>query len=147
MSGAAPGSERGLARYCVFGGSWDDPAVGRSVLLVDDHPSFRAEARALLEAAGHAVVGEAADGAAALREAERLRPDAVLLDIGLPDLSGLDLVRPLRAISPGAVLVLVSARPASDYGDRVDHAGADAFLDKAALSGVALESAFSAPPR
>jgi DNA-binding NarL/FixJ family response regulator len=118
-------------------------AMRRSVLLVDDHASFRAEARALLEAAGHEVVGEAADGAAALREAERLRPDAVLLDIGLPDRSGLDLVRPLRSASPGAVLVLVSARPASDYGDRLGQADADAFLDKASLSGDTLETALS----
>jgi DNA-binding NarL/FixJ family response regulator len=119
----------------------------RSVLLVDDHASFRAEARAILESAGHEVVGEAADGAAALREAERLRPDAVLLDIGLPDRSGLDLVRPLRAASPGALLVLVSARPASDYGDRLGQADADGFIDKASLSLVTLDAALSATPR
>jgi DNA-binding NarL/FixJ family response regulator len=119
----------------------------RTVLLVDDHERFRAEARALLEAAGHEVVGEAGDGAAALREAERLRPDAVVLDIGLPDRSGLDLVRPLRSVTPGAVLVLVSARPASDYGDRLGQVGADAFLDKASLSRVTLDAALSSPQR
>jgi len=101
----------------------------------------------MLEAAGHEVVGEAADGEAALREAERLRPDAVLLDIGLPDRSGLDLVRPLRSASPGTVLVLVSARPAYDYGDRLGQADADAFLDKASLSQVTLDAALSAAPR
>jgi DNA-binding NarL/FixJ family response regulator len=115
----------------------------RSVLLVDDHERFRAEARALLEAEGHEVVGEASDGASALREAERLRPDAVLLDIGLPDRNGLDLVRPLRLVSPGAVLVLLSARPAADYGDRLGQVGADAFIDKASLSRATLEAALS----
>ncbi len=59
-----------------------------SVLIVDDHRRFRASARALLESEGFDVVGEAADGDAALREATALRPGLVLLDIQLPGRDG-----------------------------------------------------------
>ncbi len=68
-----------------------------SVLIVDDHPSFRASARMLLECEGYTVVGEAADGAAALSEAARLSPDVVLLDVGLPDIDGFEVTRRLVA--------------------------------------------------
>jgi len=56
------------------------------VLIVDDHPSFRASARRLLEAEGFAVVGEAGDGAEALARAAELDPELILLDVQLPDL-------------------------------------------------------------
>ncbi len=115
--------------------------MGRIALVVDDHRGFRAEARRLLEAGGYQVVGEAEDAAGALREVARLRPDVVLLDVGLPDRSGLDLVRPLRSLAPGAVIVLVSARPAADYGDRVADADVDGFLDKSSLEPATLDAA------
>ena len=108
--------------------------MSRSVLVVDDHGGFRAEARRLLEDDGFDVVGEAADAAGALREAARLQPDLVLLDVGLPDGSGLEMVAPLRLVSPGSLVVLVSGRGADEYGDRVARSGADAFIEKMALS-------------
>jgi DNA-binding NarL/FixJ family response regulator len=112
-----------------------------SVLLVDDHVQFRSEARALLEAGGYEVVAEAGDAATALREAARVGPDVVLLDVGLPDASGLDIVAPLRSAVPHARVVLVSTRPRMDFGDRIAASGADAFIDKAALSTASLASA------
>jgi DNA-binding NarL/FixJ family response regulator len=112
--------------------------VTRSVLLVDDHAGFRAEARAMLEADGYEVIGEAASAAAAVGEVGRLGPDIVLLDVGLPDGSGLDLVGPIRAAAPGTLVVLISSRLAGDYGDRISGSGADGFLDKSALSPEAL---------
>ena len=69
--------------------------MGKSVLIVDDHPSFRASARRMLEADGYGVVGEAEDGAAALAAAEQLRPDLVLLDVRLPDIDGFEVARRL----------------------------------------------------
>ena len=57
-----------------------------SVLIVDDHPSFRHFARRLLEQAGFQVVGEAEDGAGEIEAARELEPAAVLLDVVLPDL-------------------------------------------------------------
>jgi len=108
--------------------------MGRSVLVVDDHRRFRAEARQLLEDDGFDVVGEAEDAAGALREATRLQPDLVLLDVGLPDGSGLDVVTPLRHVSPGSFVVLVSGRREDEYGDRVARSGADAFVEKTRLA-------------
>jgi DNA-binding NarL/FixJ family response regulator len=112
-----------------------------SVLLVDDHERFRFEARAMLEAGGYEVAAEAADAASALREAERIRPDVVLLDLGLPDRSGLDLVVPIRSVAPRARVILVSARPRTDFGERIAASGADAFIDKTALTPVSLAAA------
>ena len=69
-----------------------------TVLIVDDHDAFRESASALLEAEGFAVVGEAADGGGAIAEAERLRPEVVLLDIQLPDLDGFAVAERLRTV-------------------------------------------------
>jgi DNA-binding NarL/FixJ family response regulator len=108
--------------------------MGRSVLVVDDHAGFRAEARRLLEDDGFEVVGEAADAAGAVREASRLQPDLVVLDVGLPDRNGLDLVRPLRDVAPGAFVILVSGRREDEYGGRVARSGADSFVEKMRLA-------------
>ena len=70
--------------------------MGPTVLIVDDHAAFRASARALLQAEGFDVVGEAANGAAAVEAVAALRPEIVLLDIQLPDLDGLTVGRAAR---------------------------------------------------
>ena len=62
--------------------------MSRTALIVDDHRLFRASARMLLEVEGFDVVGEAADGAEAVSEAHRLRPDVLVLDVQLPDMTG-----------------------------------------------------------
>jgi DNA-binding NarL/FixJ family response regulator len=109
-----------------------------SVLIVDDHEVFRLSARALLEADGLAVVGEAADGEEGLAAAARLRPDVVLLDIALPDLDGFGVAEQLaRSPHPPAV-VLVSSRAAATYGQKLLTAPARGFLAKDELSGPAL---------
>ena len=64
--------------------------MATSVLIVDDHPSFRASARMLLECEGFEVVGEAEDGMSALEAVDRLQPDVVLLDVQLPDINGFE---------------------------------------------------------
>ena len=68
-----------------------------TILIVDDHAGFRHQARALLEADGFVVIGEADDGATGLAAARALRPDLVLLDIGLPDIEGFEVARELAA--------------------------------------------------
>ena len=71
--------------------SSDNQAMKRTVLIVDDHPSFRASARRMLEADGYEVVGEAGDGESApSRPCASCGPDLVLLDVQLPDLDGFD---------------------------------------------------------
>ena len=109
--------------------------VGHRVLIVDDHPSFRATARVLLEAEGFDVVGEAADGASALTEAGRLQPEVVLLDVQLPDIDGFDVAARLTGNDDGPVVILVSSRDSSDFGPLVTRSGARGFVPKAELSG------------
>jgi DNA-binding NarL/FixJ family response regulator len=110
-----------------------------NVLIVDDHPSFRANARALLEAEGFVVVGEAEDGASALRAAAELSPQLVLLDVQLPDLDGFEVAARLTN-GGGPAVVLVSSRDGSDFGPLVERSGARGFIPKAELSGAALLS-------
>jgi DNA-binding NarL/FixJ family response regulator len=112
-----------------------------TVLIVDDHPSFRASAKALLEAEGFDVVGEAEDGRSALDEAARLHPQLVLLDVQLPDLDGFQVAAELarrNGVSP--IVVLVSSRELCDYGELVAQSGARGFIPKAELSGEALSA-------
>lgn len=112
--------------------------VRPTVLIVDDHEAFRDAARSLLETEGFDVVGEAAGGRDALTEAERLRPDVVLLDIQLPDLDGFAVADRLAATSSAPDVVLISSREAATYGARLTSAPARGFLTKRDLSGAAL---------
>ena len=109
-----------------------------TVLIVDDHPSFRATARALLEAEGYEVVGEAEDGVTALRAARELRPDVVLLDVQLPDFDGFEVASRLTGNGSPPAIVLTSSRDADDFGPLVARSGARGFVPKAELSGAAL---------
>jgi CheY-like chemotaxis protein len=110
----------------------------QTVLIVDDHDDFRASASALLEAEGFAVVGETADGAAAVEAVERLRPDVVLLDVQLPDLDGFAVAERLAVMTDPPRVVLISSRDAGSYGPRLDAALACGFLAKRELSGASL---------
>jgi CheY-like chemotaxis protein len=113
-------------------------AMRPTVLIVDDHAGFRAAARALLEAEGFDVVGEAAGGEQAFGEVERLRPDVVLLDIQLPDIDGFAVAGRLASEGNPAAIVLTSSREAAAYGPRVEAAAARGFIAKRKLSGEAL---------
>ena len=106
-----------------------------TVLIVDDHPSFRASARVLLEAEGFDVVAEAADGASALEQIPRVRPDVVLLDVQLPDTDGFQVAAELCAQGWAPAIILVSSRDGSDFGPLVTRSGARGFVPKAELSG------------
>jgi DNA-binding NarL/FixJ family response regulator len=107
-----------------------------TILVVDDHPSFRRCARALLEADGFDVVGEAEDGAGALSAIDRLHPDVVLLDVQLPDMDGFAVLERLGAERPQ--VVLVSSREATDYNGLIRSSGARGFIAKAELTGTAV---------
>ena len=109
-----------------------------TVLIVDDHPSFRALARTVLQAEGFDVVGEAVDGASALTEAERLRPELVLLDAQLPDTDGFAVAAELTRDGDGPAVVLTSSRDAADFGPLIAESGALGFVPKAELSAAAL---------
>lgn len=109
------------------------------VLVVDDHPSFRACARRLLTEEGFEVVGEAEDGASALALADELAPELVLLDIQLPDIDGFEVTARLLERHPGMSIVLVSSRDRDAYGSRIETSGARGFVAKTDLSRAALE--------
>ena len=109
-----------------------------TVLIVDDHADFRQSARALLEAEGFDVVGEAAGGEDAVAEVERLRPEVVLLDIQLPGADGFAVAERLAAEHSGATVILISSREAAAYGSRLATAAARGFIAKRLLSGEAL---------
>src|SRR5918997_2302883 len=115
-------------------------AMNRTVLIVDDHPSFRASARMLLEAEGFDVIGEAEDGESALRAVRELQPDLVLLDVQLPDIDGIEVAARLTANGSAPAIVLTSSRDLADLGPVRDRCDVRGFIPKAELSGAALEA-------
>jgi DNA-binding NarL/FixJ family response regulator len=113
-----------------------------TVMLVDDHASFRASARWLLETEGYVVVAEAASGECALDTVAEVQPELVLLDVGLPGIDGFQVALAIRARCPLARVVLTSSRDLADLGeDRVSACGAAGFVHKAELSRAALVAA------
>lgn len=115
-----------------------DGCVPQSVLIVDDHEPFRRVIGALLRDSGHHIVGEAATGAQGLQAAARLRPQAVLLDVGLPDMDGFAVAAGLTADATGPAVVLTSADPGPDFEGLALRAGARRFVAKDELATVAL---------
>ena len=112
--------------------------VRPTVLIVDDHEVFRASARALLQAAGFDVIGEAAEGWTLSRPSSSLRPEIVVLDIQLSDLDGLAVAERLAEAPDPPAVVLVSGREAATYGPRLSQTSARGFISKSELSGKAL---------
>ena len=109
-----------------------------TVLVVDDHAEFRRSARALLEAEGFDVVGEAGTGADAITAVHSFSPDVVLLDIRLPDLDGIAVAEQVALLPAPPDVVLVSSRERAVYGIRLVNAPVRGFLAKGDLSGAAL---------
>jgi len=112
--------------------------MGRTVLIVDDHAGFRTAARALLEAGGFDVVGEAGDGAAALAAVAELQPEIVLLDIQLPDIDGFAVAERLAEDGMPTAIVLTSSRDVTSFRRRLAANPAWSFIPKSELSGDAL---------
>jgi DNA-binding NarL/FixJ family response regulator len=104
-------------------------------LLVDDNDAFLETASLLLEREGLTVVGVASSIAEALRQARALRPDLILVDIGLGNESGFDLARLLARDDLGADVILISTGAEADYIDLIAESPAAGFLAKSELSG------------
>jgi two-component system response regulator NreC len=101
------------------------------VLLADDHGIVRRGLRVLLETEpGVTVVGEAADGLDALRMAEELRPDLLILDIGMPRLNGIDVAARAQKLQPPPRVIMLSMHADESYVLRALDAGARAYLLK-----------------
>jgi len=126
-----------MAPGCAGG---EDACVAPSVLIVDDHARFRRTARRALERDGWTIAGEAVDGTGALRAARALQPDVVLLDVGLPDMSGLEVARRLHDEVPQLAVVMISTHDSADYHELAVANGARGFLAKSELTGAALDA-------
>lgn len=110
----------------------------RSVLVVDDDAGFRDLATRILTSWGHAVIGEAGSVAEALAQAAKLRPDVVLVDIGLPDGDGFSLTEQLVAMPWAVRVVLTSSEADRTTWAAAQRAGAVSFLPKDELSSALL---------
>jgi DNA-binding NarL/FixJ family response regulator len=117
-------------------------------LLVDDSPCFLAAARALLEREGVTVAGVASSIAGALGQAQALRPEVILADIGLGDESGFDLARLLArdGHGSGATVIMISTRAEADYADLIAESPVAGFLAKSELSAEAIGRILSRTP-
>lgn len=111
------------------------------VLLVDDHAIVRAGLRALLEAAGDMlVVGEAENGQQGVREAERLRPDVVLLDLAMPRLNGVSAARQIAERAPASKVLVLSSYSDAQHVREALEAGAAGYLLKESAGDDLLEA-------
>jgi DNA-binding NarL/FixJ family response regulator len=100
------------------------------VVLIDDHKLVRAALRTVLEDAGIEVAAEASNGEEGIRISSETRPDVVLLDLSMPDLSGIEVTRRLTTAAPASrVLVFTGSAEEHDVRDAID-AGASGYLLK-----------------
>jgi len=114
-------------------------SVPSSVLLIDDDPAFRRLARRALAGTEMSVVGEAGTAAAGASAVRELKPDVVLLDLGLPDGDGITLARELSALPWRPRIVLTSVDPDAAGPDEVERSGASGFVPKHDLPGRGLQ--------
>lgn len=106
------------------------------VLVVDDHPAFRkALTSALNMVEGFEVAGEAGGGVAACQEADQLEPDVILMDLSMPDLSGIDAMKQIHETKPDMPVVILTAHADPGVERAAREAGASGFLAK----GIGLE--------
>ncbi len=131
-----PASRNAAASY-----TWHHERVSIRCVLVDDSDAFLKAASVLLQREGVTVLGMASNSAEALRLADALRPDVILVDIGLGEESGFDLARLLTQDGQGggAEVILISARAETDYAELIAESPAAGFLVKSELSAQAID--------
>jgi len=113
------------------GGALAYPTHVRSVLLVDDSEDVREVLRLLVAADGRLqVVGEAVNGREGVEMAERLQPDAIILDVAMPVMTGLEALPLLRERSPRSLVVMYAAGARSEIEPAALAAGAVSYFEK-----------------
>ena len=117
-------------------------------LIVDDSNRFLEAAVSLLEEEGVTVAGVASTIADALRQAQELLPDVILVDITIGSESGFDLARRLAEKGPGgATVILISTHEEAEFADLIEEAPVAGFVPKAELSGSAIQRLTGTPDR
>jgi DNA-binding NarL/FixJ family response regulator len=116
-----------------------------TILIIDDDPRFRMQAVDVLAADGFVVIGAASDGASGIEAARALKPDYVLLDIGLPDIEGFEVAKVLAVDGPPPLIVLTSSRDARAYGRRLTNGPVLGFIPKERISGAAIRALVERP--
>jgi DNA-binding NarL/FixJ family response regulator len=111
-----------------------------TIVIVDDDAGFRLQVSEILQADGFVVVGQATDAASGLEAVRATHPDFVLLDIGLPDMNGIEVARILAADGPPPLVVLTSSRDARAYGKRLLGAQSLGFIPKDQVSAGAIRA-------
>ncbi len=105
------------------------------VLLVEDFQPFRCAVRSILgKRSAFEIVGEVSDGLEAVRKAEELQPDLILLDIGLPNLSGIDAARQIRKLAPEARIIFVTQESGEHFVQEAFRIGAMGYVVKRAAA-------------
>jgi two-component system chemotaxis response regulator CheY len=111
-----------------------------TVLLCDDALFMRAMLRGIVSSAGYEVIGEAGDGRAAVELYATLRPDIVVMDMVMPEMSGVDAVRQIRALDQSARIVMCSAKGQQQLVTEAQNAGAMGFITKPFTASRVLEA-------
>ncbi|MFJ9990231.1 response regulator [Pseudomonas putida] len=101
-----------------------------TVLMVDDHPTVRLAVRILLERERFEVVGESGNGIEAVQLARQLAPKVVILDIGLPGLDGMEVIKRLQLLDPAPKIMVLTGQSSDLYVRRCLDAGISAFVNK-----------------
>jgi DNA-binding NarL/FixJ family response regulator len=101
------------------------------VLLVEDFEPFRRFIRTTLQKAELQIIAEVSDGLEAVRKAEELQPDLILLDIGLPGLNGIEATRRIRKRSPESKIIFVTQQSSADVIEEAMNSGALGYVVKA----------------
>ncbi len=111
------------------------PGSPRSVLVVDDQAPFRFAARAVLRRLeGFEFAGEASSGPEAIELVDRLHPALVLMDINMPEMSGIEATRQIVSAHPEVVVILCSTYDAADLPPAASASGATAYVNKERLA-------------
>jgi DNA-binding NarL/FixJ family response regulator len=109
-----------------------EPLSSIRILVVDDYEDWRTQVRSLLQARKEwQVVSEVSDGIVAVQKATELRPDVILLDIGLPNLDGIEAARRIRQVCPDSKIIFLSADNSADVVQAALSTGAHGFVHKA----------------